>query len=278
LRSRGPFPASQLRVGGLLETFCTTGREAAISVVVRAVAFLLLFHFSNRLTVKWTARADIVATPFTAEVHHFRGSAQNGTGELYRTGIVARDRNGSTVEISTAGPLSAGQSAKNITFANGVRLNLFDLINGRTSWRLSTSAIAAMKRRLSAPPPDCMFGIAGERVVRHENLFGQDSIVLESSNGGMQVTAWRVPMLGCEELQYTLDNLAEGKRTTARVVSLRLGDPDAQLFDVRSDYTEMRPSDAYRRFKEKIGLGTISPMEDDLLRKKDGTYGSGPSN
>jgi len=72
------------------------------------------------------------------------------------------------------------------------------------------------------------------------------------------MTYWRVPDLACQTLTYRVDQeKGDGSwqmLTEERVVSLKLQEPDARLFDDGSGYIEVKPSEVERRLLEKAGV------------------------
>lgn len=247
----------------MMESVRTTNSRKSFGIRSFCVALILVlpiifFYASKRIVIQQKAYAQIRAVPFVLEIHSY-SFKDNPAGELFHKTIVARRSDAATVSISTVGPLSWGKTVKKLTFTDGERVTVFDLIRAKTSWHLRPSALATLKDRIENHPSDCVFG-ADTKFLRTDVLLNHPVVVVEKdlSEEHTTITRWMAPDLGCESLQFrygsrqpdgSLKQLSE-----SRLVDLRLGDPDPRLFDPAVNYEELRPSDAQSRYFQKLGL------------------------
>jgi hypothetical protein len=86
-------------------------------------------------------------------------------------------------------------------------------------------------------------------------------------------TSWNAPDLDCIALRGSLELTANGKTTKSakEISNLQLGDPDAWLFMIPSDYQEMSPSAVERLRGEKLGR-PVPPLVLEHAAKSDERY------
>jgi hypothetical protein len=103
------------------------------------------------------------------------------------------------------------------------------------------------------------------RIGRSTRNDGQDAVVAEGVIAKQyRLTRWLAPKLACEDLYYRSEALgtdgASSVSSEARVSDLRLGEPDPSVFDLGTEYTEMKPSQAQNLLLQRIGP-SLSPRE-----------------
>jgi hypothetical protein len=181
---------------------------------------------------------------------------------------IARRSDGTSVLLTSVlgrVGLDSGETARKITFVDGRIVTVVDSVGAKTTWpRMSAQGIAQMKARLSHPPPNCVF--PGDTLTGYGRVIGFETASVKwLPIGNYEHTEWRAPGLGCQSLQYkievkgsdeTLKLLAEGRAT-----SLKVGEPDPQLFDEGVGYVELKPSDMLRRQVQKLGIPWDSDMQ-----------------
>jgi hypothetical protein len=220
-----------------------------------AVLGLLGFYLAKHLTIGQIASAQVQALPFTLEVNIY-DFHNNPAGELSRRRVLARRSDGTTAYIGSQGPLSWGVTLKKITFMDGRVLRLADLLSAKSTLYQLEEERAKLKTKLIAPPVNCK---AGKReFLGEETLWDQKVAVWTWADENHRVTEWMAPALGCEWLQYKTERkLPAGSFRPAmegRTVSLVMGEPDANLFDGGSQYTEVKPSEIQKGILEKNGI------------------------
>ncbi len=158
--------------------------------------------------------------------------------------------------------LLAGETVRAVLFPDGTTVSIFPFIAAKTSppHKHAVTAARAISRLLN-PPPDC--AIAGSRLVGYDTVGGWRVAGLEYASDalGSYVIEWDAPELGCTKLQYkAYERQPDGKfrlGAEGRFVKVELGQPDSALFDVPTDYQEMKPSDVVhllaRRYNETLG-------------------------
>src|SRR5271166_1401306 len=205
-----------------------------------------------------------IAQPFYLKRTIF---TDNHSGKLspFRTEVVARRSDGATARISSFGPLTAPGYFRKVDFLDGRSVTLIDLIKAKSTWPdMDPNERSALSQKITHAPADC--GVhTPYALVRFDSLDGQDVVIMEGVIAKQyRLTRWLAPKLGCEDLYYKSEALGtdgvSSVSSEARVSDLRLGEPDPSLFDLGSDYTEMRPSQAQNLMLQKIGP-SLSPSE-----------------
>lgn len=221
-----------------------------------AVAILLLlvgcYFGAKRLTITHLAHAQVRATPFFLQLHVYNVQKN----KLSHMRAIARRSDGTTVLLQSVGPIDSGHTMRKITFMDGRAITVSDLLRTRTTIRQLNEEIAFLRKMLVDPPQDCR--TSGQVFLRRESILGQNVAVWQLDVANRRITIWQAPALGCELLQYRSEiKQADGSFQTeaeARPVLFRLGEPDPAVFDPKSDYDEMKPSEVQRRVLEKMGL------------------------
>jgi hypothetical protein len=164
------------------------------------------------------------------------------------------------------GPLAKGVYSRGITFLDGSSVGLADFVKSKTTFPASEAQAAVWRARMLNPSRNCAF--PGDTVVvEGATLLDQKvAVVKRRTSFGPVITAWRAPDLGCEQLQYRVeDPQPDGSYklvTEDKGVSLKLIEPDPALFDEGRDYAELRPSVLASRVH--AWLGVASDSEDVL--------------
>lgn len=100
-----------------------------------------------------------------------------------------------------------------------------------------------------ASSPDCSPN-PRERPVREESILGFRAFVFERTDSvagqNYRVTRWAVPDLNCTDIQSILESRDGTGHITGMTgkspIFIRMGEPDASLFQVSEEYAEMSPS------------------------------------
>lgn len=156
-----------------------------------------------------------------------------------------------------------GGTGKRIFYLDGRSVSVYDLIAAKITWPLKSKGwIALQNRRMVDPPSKCI-------IAPDEISLGSDSIldhkvwvvkVKRAPNDAWQTTEWRMPDLGCDALQYRIEEKQPDGSfqlvTEGKAANLNLSEPDSQLFDDGSTYTELKPCEVEHRLRERMGLST----------------------
>lgn len=234
-------------------------------LISTALGFASFFVAKTSTTVTLAqSRVQVVPFVYQTETYNFESDPH---GKLIHKKLVARRSDGSEASIESVGLIDWGTSTRKVTYTTGVWANIYDLIGAKTTWHMKSNELAAMKERLRNPPANCVFRTEGDPFfVHNESLLGHEVAVIQSSTEGERGTFWRSRDLGCEELQFRYESVRPDgtlKVTSEeRLVSLKIGEPDPRLFDIGSNLTEMKPSDAHRLFFQKLPI----PEDEDTKR------------
>ena len=196
-------------------------------------------------------------TPYVldTEVYGFENDPHGAVG--IKT-TFARRSDGATVRVESIGPLKLGLTGRRITFMDGRSMTVVDAFRTKTTWPpVRPQALASFNARRLRGTPNCVRS-PEETVLALDRLAGQNVVVIRSELPQGPVlrreTDWRAPDLGCQTLTYRVeDQKPDGSwwlRTEGKLVSLRLEEPDAKLFDDGASYTEAKPSDIEKRLRE----------------------------
>ena len=223
------------------------------------------------------AQAPLKVTPFTLKTETIDYS-KSPRGKVEARTTIARRADGEEAAIVN-GPIPNGfkrlVGERIVSFPDGRRVEVLDLIHAVIDWPKSSNKDLRYRReRMAAENPDCSFA-TGEYLDAQETLGGVKVDVLKSPpEGSSGSTLWRAPELGCEVLAstYTQVQMDGSFRRVSqeKFLGIRLGEPDASMFDIPADYQKLAPSQARRLECEKLGIPWTkqdeahAKLEDDL--------------
>ena len=134
----------------------------------------------------------------------------------------------------------------------GIRVLVNDTVRARSTFRYQQSdpAFSRLQLMREDPATKCMISIRGGAAhpgpAVEEEVAGVRAIKLVA-DGANRHTRWLVPQLGCIEIM-TRNDWKDGQsgRVASTAISspdyLRLSEPSARLFEIPSDYVEVKPS------------------------------------
>lgn len=236
---------------------------------------VLSFVTGSRLMVRHLANAQVRIAPFVLQIETYNFD-RDPQGELFHKKTVARRSDGTTVVSSSVGPLLADKNVRKITFTDGRWMTVFDLIQAKTTWQMRPANLASLKEHLQDPPKNCIIAVEGSpHLLREDVVLGQKVVVVQSENLNGRMTEWKAPDLSCERLQFRFESKQpDGSlkpKAESRAVSLVLGEPPDSLFEVGSNYRELKPSDAQHEFVEKWGVTEDSDSK-EFVKPRDKEY------
>jgi hypothetical protein len=236
----------------------------AVPPLLLVVGAAVSFYLAASLHLRPVNAQGRVAQPFYLKRTIFT-DGHSGKLSAFRTEVVARRSDGATARISSFGPLTAPGYFRKVDFLDGRSVTLIDSIKAKSTWPgMSRSEISALSQKITLAPADC--GVhTPYALLRFDSLDGQDVVVAEGVIAKQyRLTRWLAPKLGCEDLYYKSEALGtdgtSGVSSEARVSDLRLGEPDPSLFDLGTEYTEMKPSQGQNLLLQRIGP-SLSPRE-----------------
>ena len=230
-------------------------RKPWIAAAVTGVAACGIYHGAKQHTVGHRASAQVIATPFVAEMHSYSYKS-NPTGELLAKRMLARRSDGTTVSIHSAGPVEKGWTSRKVQYMDGRYTGIVDRISSVIRGSSGTSQLAGLKSRLLNPPVNCSVDVSFQ-FKGYEQVFGRRLAKVVRDSPASVFTAWHDPQFGCEILQsYLEDKLPDGSlKTVSRLmlVGLRVGEPDQRLFEEPSAYQKLTGvKDLESRFEEAV--------------------------
>ena len=237
-------------------------RKASLAVLAIGLG-AVCFHLSSSITIWRAAQEETHVTPFLLEVKSYTFE-DNPEGELLNVRREARRSEGTKVvsgAVFGQVGLQAGETARKITYMDGRTVTLADSIAAKTTWpQRSTLQVAQMKSMLLNAPTNCVY--PGETLLGYATVLGQHvAIVKQRPLPGVddeESTSWRAPALACQELEYrVVAKQPDGSQkvlTRGKAVTLELGEPDPSLFDERTNYAEVKPSDMLRQLASRLGV------------------------
>lgn len=237
----------------------------------------LLFRIG---TARYVVRANSQVTPFvfTAQTYLY---STNAAGDLNSALTEARRSDGTMVEIRSVGPLARQVSERKLRYPDGGRVTLMDLLRAKSSRPpQSDKATALWRARLFDPPANCVGIMPSSALVsQNELIFGQKiDVVRLNAIGGVRITAWRVPDLGCLNMRYRVEQQQPDRSyklmSEQRPASLRVGEPDPGLFASGQGYEELRPSEMASKVRDLLGWPSSAAAE-QMEARYDQMYESG---
>lgn len=243
---------------------------AVLPIALLACAYFLFKVAAPDYVVK--AQSNYLAFTFEGQIFFY---SSDPTGQLNMTRMVARRSDGTRVSVNLPAA-GRGMGDRTLFFTDGSRTDVIDALKAKTTWPPQTkdAAMFYVKRYLD-PPDNCAF--PGENLLAENiSVLGHSTAELShNAVGGLRMTMWRAPDLGCTTLKSRVDQReADGSyklMSLMKPVSLKIGAPDTSLFNDGSDYTEMRPSDMHGRVRALLGYNGEDPA-DETYAKMDALY------
>ena len=185
--------------------------------------------------------------------------------------IRARRSDGATLQMTEFGPSAAGSFVRDLKFPDGKSVTLYDGVKAKVMW----PAMSDMEKRTlgskNLVPSDCYADASRGTELRHDQVEGQDVVVIQRTAGSYRVTTWAAPRLGCQHLRTSAEamQLDGSFRLSAetKTVKLVMGEPDTRLFDIPPDLVEMKPSQAQQRLWDSLDLGLSAEEKTAVLRE-----------
>ena len=261
-----------------------TKMERPLHIVKRWAPYVALgvlamagsFQLAKLTTVQLAARAETNPVPFVlvTESYNFDASPQR---EFLGQETRARRSDGARVHISTAlgkPGIEAGVMAREVGYMDGRIVTLIDSMAVKTTWPHMARRMAELRERALHPPANCVDAV--HTLVGYDVVAGRRvSIVKHVYPDGVESTNWLDLNLGCEQLTYRLESrLLDGSlklRAEGRVISLKLGEPPAALFDDGPGYREVSPSLRVHMLADKLGVPWNDGMQ-RLSEREDADY------
>jgi len=236
-----------------------------LALAVTATGAVASFYLAMTLSSLRSVSAQVHAQPFYLE-RTIPTPDRNGNLLPSRKEILARRSDGATARLDSVGPLDSARFLRKLLFLDGSSVTLADSVGSKTTWpQMSELEVAAMKGRLLTRLADC--GVrAPYTILGFDTMSGQDVVIVQRIiPGRYRLTRWLAPQLGCEDLSYESEAInADGTfsiSADARVSQLKLGEPEARLFDFGKNFLEMKPSEVQKRFQQEMGLKLTAEQE-----------------
>lgn len=214
-----------------------------------------------------TQGSQTTVTPFTLKSEtYFYGQDPDGT--LADVDTVARRSDGTTVRVTSEGPMIAkGIKERTIQYMDGSRVDLLDADKEKTTRPpASQEAVDGWRTLILQPPAGCVFNSTDLLLQAHGGeVLGQVvSEVRPPSPPDYRITSWKAPGLACETLEYKSEKeQPDGSYVLSswqKPISLHIGEPDPKLFDPGHGYAEMKPSQLARALGALLGYPAPSEV------------------
>jgi len=239
-------------------------RKKVIPTVVYLIAVASCFYMGRLLTTDRIARAQGEPRPFVLETELY-SFVHDPAGVLAQRRTIARRSDGSSVSVDSFGLLSLGITARKVTYIDGRSVTIVDDFRMKSTWpAVPPEQLGFFKSHVLRTPRNCVEA-EDEAWVGSRMAYGVQVMIVKHepaenspSPDRYRITHSRAPELGCKALTYLVevkqDDGSWVPRTEQRVVSLKLEEPDAQLFGDGSGYTEAKPSEIERMLFEREGI------------------------
>lgn len=248
--------------------------------VIVALSTVVVFVLAESFTTSRIAHAQGRVTSFTIRMENHAFTPGHEGGELIDVKTKARRSDGAYANIGhifgKVGFLS-GENSRQILLPTGELMTAYDSLHGVTRWNTnSPEERNRLKTMLFNMPTGCVR--EGEQGVGKETIMGQETVaVLWPSVANRKVTEWRALNLNCEPIQARIEERQpDGSykvHNDISTVSLVLGEPDTALFDVPSDYVEMKPSEFLHKEAQKLGWPAEKlPELEQQAQREDAEY------
>jgi hypothetical protein len=215
------------------------------------------------------------ATPVTMvplAPYYLERNAHDPNGGMNHREILARRSDGALLRISGAGPAQLALSTRDLEFPDGRHVTVFDSIKAKVTWPMpGAGEMHYLRARRTEGPGDCAAGMSG-KLLRHDQVEGQDVDVVEMNAGTYRLTNSMAPKLGCESLYVKSESPARSGGSfqiamETKTTKLIVGEPDPGLFEVAPGLEEMKPSEAQTKLWESADLGLSPEDKASMLRQ-----------
>ena len=215
------------------------------------------------------------ATPVTMvplAPYYLERNARDPKGGIDHKEVLARRSDGALLRISLAGPVDLALSSRDLEFPDGRHVTVYDSIKAKVTWPMpGAGEMHYLRARRTEGPGDCSAGIYG-KLLRHDQVEGQDVDVVEMNAGTYRLTNSMAPKLGCESLYVKSEAPARSGGSfqiamETKTTKLIVGEPDPGLFEVAPDLEEMKPSEAQMKLLGSSDLGLSPEDKAAMLRQ-----------
>ena len=205
-------------------------------------------------------RAQTTLTPFTVTTETYMTESKRPDLPFKRS-VVAVRSDGTRLSMTNVEGwkgLLARDFVRSVISPDGSKVDIYPSLRVKTTWKQAHEHQGALGlQRLVNHPPDCsipgVLTVAGREIVA-----GWSTLILQHTFDLAPPTVvkdWQAPALGCTRLQSkTWQIQPDGSRkltADTHLVSVVTGEPDPALFEVPTDYQEMKPSDVIRSVMKK---------------------------
>jgi hypothetical protein len=210
------------------------------------------YYGTRRVTVNAYASQPLSLRSFVLVQTHFK--VENGKTTITGHMVEAQRKDGTTVKTSPE------IGIRRIDHPDGFTAMLVDKLKSKSTGQKPQEMVAGQKAHRQAAPLNCVFG-SYEIVDGQDTILGQRAVrIIELPPTGLERTIyWRLPDFGCLNLQALIqtrpDLDAEWTTTNGfRPESFVEQEPDKRLFDVPTDYAELKPSEITHRVLQDAGI------------------------
>lgn len=240
------------------------GRVLIISVVLGLGT--LCFIAARTSVTALLAQQTVKVVPFVIERQTFNFE-KDPNGKLIYRQTLARRSDGTTASVGSVGLIEWGAVTRKIEFMDGIWVSAYDSIGAKTTWHMASNRLAALKQRITNPPANCVFETEGNPIsIGNDKVLGHEVVIVQATASDFRTTSWRAQDLGCEDLKFRYEKPnSDGSYklvSEENAVSVSLGEPSPNYFELRPDMKEMKPSDAHALYFQKL------PIPEDENTKK----------
>lgn len=177
--------------------------------------------------------------------------------------LSAVDSSGSVAKISSVRKAPDRMVVRTVERVDGLSARVVDDLRLVSSVHVDNGNLG---RRALQAQAGCITPERRQRVLGTEQVFGFSAVVLQSSSPkSVRITEWLVPKLGCFAIRRTSERLQDDGSfrlvSEYRTVRVDVDGPPKGLFEVPSDYTEVKPSEMWGRFSAYMGDRLSQPPE-----------------
>jgi hypothetical protein len=207
------------------------------------------------------ALASPESTPrsFVMQQEHY--VVQNGNEVLVLRQTESRRSDGARHLEGTYEPQPGGRAAtfRRIDLPDGTEAMLIDDIKTKTTGMMKEEAERRKAQLAKEIPANCLS--VGDELTGEETLFGFKAFRIRtqaSKEALRRNIVWKLPDFHCIIVQVVAEKRESQsspwiRTNEVRLVSFRAVEPDSRVFDIPSDYEEMKPSDAKRKLSRSQG-------------------------
>lgn len=225
-------------------------RRVMLLLVLSMAVPLTMYYFSLHIRSTLRGAYSLYANPpvaYTIELEDSLMCKSTGEASVVDKRVVARRSDGSKVFAHELRGTNTLNKHRRIHTADGLYILVDDVLGTTITYREFPAGSNVRELNSLEPATDCQTTRSGGKtsteVIGHDEVLGYRAVKAVSESQADRWTFWLAPDLACEILQQIIEFARPGEpfelNSHMTATKVRLGEPDAYLFEVPEGYNEI---------------------------------------